>query len=656
MVAMLVELEPTFLDFDQSGTPYSPLFKDVYFDRQNGLEESHYVFLQGNQLPARWQQQDSFVIAETGFGTGLNFLATWQAWRNDPQRCKRLHYLSIEKYPLSKAQLQKLHQHWPDLQTYSETLLNAYPPRLAGLHTLLLEKGQLRLSLYFYPVETALQQMLCQVNAWYLDGFAPSRNQAMWSASTLHGIAKLCAPNATLSTFTAASQVRHHLQAAGFQVEKRKGFGHKREMITARLLPAPQNTASCAPWFALPKPKFQTKTATVIGGGIAGCQIAYALAKRGWQVTLLERREQLAMEASGNRAGVLTPKMTAEPDWGERFYRQAFLFALRQLHELEAAGKKIAWQACGALQLNHNDREHKRWQALQQRGLPPDFIQGLDQTAASQIAGINLPQGGSFFPAGGWLHPASLCMALCEHKAIQIKLYHSAWQLKPMATGWRILNAAGDLLSESAIAIIANGSMTYQLGAHEHLPLIPVRGQTSLASASEYSQALKVTLGHEGYFTPAIQGNHIFGASFERQQTDCQLNPSTDQNNWQQLHKHLPHLADSLGQINSGHCALRITTPDRYPCVGAVPDFAAWRQDYVAIRHGQRGRTWPEASYQAGLFINTAYGSRGLSTAALCSDMLASIIHGEPLPLEKSLYQKLHPGRFLLRNLQQNRS
>jgi len=655
---MLQELIPAHIHLDKGGIPYAPDYDDYYFSRQNGLDEARYVFLQGNHLPERWQQRENFVIAETGFGTGLNFLATWQMWQADPQRCGNLHYISIEKHPLSQHQLGQLHQHWPELKLYSQKIIQHYPPCLAGMHTLILAEGRLRLSLYFGDIEEALDELVMQADAWFLDGFAPARNESMWTPAIMQAISQRSKAGATLATFTAASQVRRDLSAAGFKVSKRSGFGGKREMLTAELPQATPTNHLLPAWFALPQVA-QKKTATVIGGGVAGCQTAYALAQRGWQVTLIERHAALSQEASGNRAGVISPKMTAEPDWGERFYRQAFLFATQQLQQLQAQYPELAWHACGTLQLNHQTRELKRWHALQARQLPADFIQLLDQAQASEQAGIDLPTGGSFFPQAGYLYPASLCACLLQHPNITTQLHQTALTLYASAGRWRVCGEQQQVLSETAVVVIANGQDATQFSQSQFLPFMPVRGQTSSASATPASQSLRVTLGHEGYITPAQQGEHIFGASFERHQTDVRCQTSIDQANWQQLHKHLPELARQVGTVRSSHCAVRMTTPDRYPCVGALPDVKLWRSAYAAIRHGAKARQWPPAPNQAGLFIAAGFGSRGLSTSAWCCDSLAALINGvaqEPLPMQSSLYEKLHPGRFLLRALQQNRS
>ncbi|CAG0900209.1 unnamed protein product [Cyprideis torosa] len=505
---------------------------------------------------------------------------------------------------------------------------------------------------------TALEEIVADVDCWYLDGFSPTGNPDMWSEQLLGQLAAVSKPGATLATFTAAGAVRRGLQAAGFTVQKRKGFGRKREMLTAVY-----NSSQAAPlqmlqpWYSLPKTvaaKSVQRCVMVIGGGIAGCQTAAALAERGWNVTLLERHQQLAQEASGNRAGVLIPKMTADPGWGERFYRQAFLYTHRQLWRLQREHEDLQWSACGAIQLNHNERETKRWRALAARNLPDTFIQLPDAEQAGAIAGIELPVGGSYFPLGGWVNPRSFCEVLVRHKNIRVCLDTTALNIQQDGQQWRLQAEDNDFGLADAV-VLANGKDAAQFTDQIALPFMPVRGQTSAAVATPVTAALKTTLGHEGYVTPPVNGAHIFGATFERDNENVSLSVQSDQQNFTQLQRYLPEFAAQLESRSSSHAAVRMTTPDRFPYVGAVPDSDFYLARYADLRHGKLRRAYPEAGYIPGLYIVAGFGSRGLTTSGLCAALLAGLMDGEPLAVEKSLYYKLHPSRFLIRRIRQNR-
>ena len=301
---------------------------------------------------------------------------------------------------------------------------------------------------------------------------------------------------------------------------------------------------------------------------------------------------------------------------------------------MEQAGHDIDWAQCGSLQLAHEPREAARQQAIRERGLAEDFIRILDAEEASAVAGIPLSVGASYFPQAAWLNPASLCKALAAHDNIEVRLLENA---KPV--------------SSTGITIIASCREADQYPHSAFLPFMPVMGQTSCAVASGFSSRLKTTLGHEGYLTPAIAGQHIFGATFARNVREAVLAEAADETNFHQLAHYLPEFAQSLEQCESSHAAIRMTTPDRYPVVGALPDEGYFRQVYADLRHGRARQVFPPAEYQTGMFMSAGYGSRGLTTSGLCAEMLAGLITGEPLPMQATLYRNLHPARFLIRQL-----
>ncbi len=238
MITALKPLRPASLKW-RDGTPYSDIFDDVYFSASDGLAESRYVFLQGNDLPARFASADHFTIGETGFGTGLNFLLSLAAWRESAPPAAHLHYLSVEKHPLSIADLRRVSRLWPALAAPAEELLSLYPPLLGGRHQLQLRDGRVTLTLLLGDALALLPDVQTVVDAWYLDGFAPAKNPAMWSAGVLREVARLSRPGTSFATFTAAGAVRRELQAAGFTVHKRAGFGRKREMLAGQMKHTP---------------------------------------------------------------------------------------------------------------------------------------------------------------------------------------------------------------------------------------------------------------------------------------------------------------------------------------------------------------------------------------------------------------------------------
>ena len=396
-----------------------------------------------------------------------------------------------------------------------------------------------------------------------------------------------------------------------------------------------------AAWFKPPCFSPNSQQAVVIGGGLAGAQIAWHLAEQGWQVTLLERHARLACEASGNKAGVISPKMTASASLGEDFYCRCFQYAIQQLQTLQnqtdASQLALHWHMCGVLQLNHNAREQQRWQALKtrlkQQEFSADFLQCVEAPQASQLAGIDLNTGASYFPQGAWLDPRSLVERLCGHKNIQVKLHTQAIELQRdpnNQTHWLIQDATQKTLLKSPTVIIANGkdAAQFTLSNTPYLPFIPVLGQSSAACSSAASQKLKLVIGHTGYLTPAIgaKKQHLFGASYQRHQSNTALDVNADHYNQQQLQNALPEFSQQLGTVYSSHAAIRMTTPDRFPYVGAMPNMVQYQQDYADIQYGKHWKKYPDAVYQQGVFIFTGFASRGITTTGLCAKYLAALI------------------------------
>ena len=224
-------ITPAQITFEADGTPCSTLYDDVYHTRCGGPAQARHVFLAGNNLPQRWQDQKRFVILETGFGLGLNFLATWATWQDDPQRCQRLRFISVEKHPVSVEDLAKVHAAWPEFAHLAAQLRQHWPPLEAGTHRIMLAEGRLILDLTFGDALEVLPTLDAQANAFYLDGFAPDKNPELWSVPLFQMLAKLAAPGATLATWSVAGEVRRGLSEAGFKLEKRPGFAGKRQML-----------------------------------------------------------------------------------------------------------------------------------------------------------------------------------------------------------------------------------------------------------------------------------------------------------------------------------------------------------------------------------------------------------------------------------------
>ena len=225
-------IAPARLCFNDVGLPVSEAYADVYHSAAGAHAQARHVFLAGNGLPQRWQGRESLVILETGFGLGVNFLATWLAWREDPCRCQTLQFISLEKHPFDAADLALAQAAWPEFAPLAEELRQHWPALDAGCHDLAFEGGRVMLALHFGDAQDSLMQLDAAVDAFYLDGFSPAKNPDLWSPALCLALARLAKRSTTLATWSVAGSVRRALTVAGFTVLRRPGFAGKRQMLS----------------------------------------------------------------------------------------------------------------------------------------------------------------------------------------------------------------------------------------------------------------------------------------------------------------------------------------------------------------------------------------------------------------------------------------
>ena len=634
---------PARLQF-RDGVPCSSEFGDVYFSREGGVAEVNHVFLAGNELPARWQGARSFTIGETGFGTGLNFLVTAAEWRRHADPDARLHYVSVEKHPFTQDDLRRLLGAWPALAAEGAALLAAWPPPVEGLHRRELFGGRITLHLLFGEAEAMLAQLDAKVDAWYLDGFAPARNPQMWHPRLLEQIARLSRPGASFATFTAAGQVRRALQAAGFAVHKRPGFGRKRDMLAGRL-ETPPPARDDQPWFLLPETACAERHAIVVGAGLAGAACARALAERGWRVEVLERNG-IAGDASGNPAGVLMPRLNAVMDAAARFHLSAFLNTVAWLAALEQRGLDTGFRQTGVLQLDRRRRHVGRIHPA----LPAEVVAALERAAAEARAGLPLAGDALFYPLGGWLPPRRLCRRLLDHPGITVRTATAVRDLAFADGRWHLATPNGTVSAPTVV--LANGAAATMAAPEAQWNLQGVRGQVSWLQAPRHAWPALPVSG-DGYATPTDEDFLLIGATFDTACADPALRECDHQANLARLRESLPSLAGFA--VAGGRVGFRTSSPDRLPLIGPVPDTAWYREAYRELRHGPRRRPLPPARYRPGLYVTTAHGSRGLSTCPFAALQIAALLEHEPLPLLRDTGYRVHPGRFLVRDLKRRR-
>ncbi|ENM5904437.1 bifunctional tRNA (5-methylaminomethyl-2-thiouridine)(34)-methyltransferase MnmD/FAD-dependent 5-carboxymethylaminomethyl-2-thiouridine(34) oxidoreductase MnmC [Vibrio mimicus] len=658
------------LGWNEAGTPVSDQFDDVYFSNVNGLAETRYVFLEQNHLPQRWHNDDQrrFVIAETGFGTGLNFLAVWQAFvefreANPDAKLKELHFISFEKYPLSKHDLIQAHQAWPELAEFAQELHKHYPLAIPECQRIVLDDGLITLDLWFGDIKDCLPKVATQeqglVDAWFLDGFAPSKNPEMWNQNLFEGMAKLAKNGCTCATFTSAGFVRRGLIDAGFAMKKVKGFGTKREMIAGCLNEKVPYT-NIAPEFRLEATN-GLRDVAIIGGGVASATLATTLAKRGISVTLYCADEKPAQGASGNRQGAVYPLLSGDHNSVSRVFAPAFLFA-RQF--IEQAAEQITFDHdwCGVTQLMWDEKATQKLTSMLEGDFPEQLVHGLSAEQTNQQVGVPVDQASVHYPLGGWLCPAELTQGLIHLLEQQGKLtahYQTqidtlTWQ--PETQQWQL--HCGDKVMQHQCVVIASGHQFDSVTQTAHLPLGKVKGQVSYIPTTDTLSNINNVLCYDGYMTPVSQqnGHHCIGASYDRQHLDATFDPQAQRENAQKLIHCLPEQTWPLEVDISGNQSrqgVRCVSRDHLPFVGNVGELTKITEQYRDL--AQQTEAEPIALYPQ-LYVFAGLGSRGLSSAPLMAELLASQMCGDPLPLGVDLLEQLHPCRMWVRKLRKGKA
>jgi tRNA 5-methylaminomethyl-2-thiouridine biosynthesis bifunctional protein len=588
------------------------------------------------RIVERWHQRERHVVLDTHFDFGLNFLATWNAWRADPHRSQQLHYVAVESRPYTASAMTALHADWPQLKLLSQELMLSWPTMVAGFHRLLLAGGAVVLTLIFGDVEEDIAQIEAQVDTFYLNGKWVSTIPESRAATLLTLLGRLAAPQAILALEPALPADTVALKNSGFAFEP-QAIG-RLACFAPRWTPRPVRIVNAA-----------DRHVIVIGAGLAGSAASERLAARGWQISLIEQHQQAAQEASGNTAGIFMPTLAKDDNSSARLTRAAFLFALRLWQRLGGVGQAFSGEVCGVLQLARDAARASVAQEIAEiYRFPPEFAQWLSADAVANLPGMppladagQGQHGAWLFPRGGWVHPAGLCEALLAACSDKLQKFYgrNAVRIERVAGVWQVFDDHGVMIATAPHVIIANGVGFRQFVQTVDLPLDRVRGQVTHLPAASLPD-LPLVLCREGYVTPPLDGVCSLGASYDMDD-DPSLRLESQHENLARLDQILPHMSSVLmNPPLSGRVGFRCVSADRLPIVGALADQLA-----LAHFHGDRLREVPRLP---GLYALLGYASRGLIWAPLAAELLAAQIAGEPLPLERELAATLDPARFLL--------
>ncbi|MCM1960942.1 FAD-dependent 5-carboxymethylaminomethyl-2-thiouridine(34) oxidoreductase MnmC [Acinetobacter modestus] len=606
---------------DDIEIPISKQFGDVYFSKDNGLLETRHVFLNGNDLTERLSQLHDyqyFCVGETGFGTGLNILTLWQLWQQVRlDNHSHLHVVSVEKFPLNKADLIRALNVWTELKPLAEKLIQQYPLPIAGCHRLSFPEERFSIDLWLGDAQDIFPTIpkTQAVNAWFLDGFAPSCNPDMWQANVLDHMVRLSDFGTTFASFSVAGILKRGLKQHGIQISRPRGFGHKREMLKAIWLIASQeetDTADSKQDMTIQNESEIASSASVqrhiaiIGAGIAGLSSAWAFAQRGHQVTIYEQNEPLS-GASGNPLALLNPK----------------LCPIEQAHEHLMT---LSWQH--ALNFYPRFKAFRPIQVQQIALKNADELLGLVEQYPETVLSIpsnqhNIPE--NRFPSlslneAGAVSPHRLRDEILQHPNIRIeKVKISRLEsTDSQVTLWQDQKKIA--ITDHAVVCCAKQSAEL----FENYPVLkPIRGQVSWVENSQRPLALDQAYSYGGYCIQLDASQLILGASFYPNRDDAEVLTEDHVHNYELIHSVFPQYAEQLPKLETwqGRASVRAQSLDYFPLVGKIQNLDQ-------------------------IYTFAGLGSKGFLFAPLCSEILAALILGELCPVPQSLLDKLNPQRF----------
>jgi len=652
------------------GQPQSLDFEDVYFQVDEGLNESHHVFLKPNLVTERLKkpahQADCLKITEAGFGSGLNFIACYTEWLNLPEPKKHLEFTSIEGFPLTREDLMRAAEFWPDLEEAYSQLISSYPSPIEGAHLLQFEQGRVRLRLVFKPIKQAIEEHSLPSDIWFLDGFTPSRNSDMWHEQLFTYIAYHSNPETTLSTFTSASVIRRALENNGFRVTKLSGFGPKREMISAHFTGnlQPPKPLPLQPWHI--SQAVETRTITgkkdkpiqdvaVIGAGIAGLVTALTFVRKGYTVQLIEKESTALAGASSQPILIMYGKLPKKPCAESDLLIHSQLEAQRFYTYEQSLSKTKFWHSCGVAQLAWNEQEkHKQAMIDENYDLPSDFIQTIPSQSVSTKSGLTINAPATFFPNAGWLDTQRFAEHVLRQPGITFIPNNEVISLEQVndSRTW-ILHTHQRKPLKSDCVIICNAFDAVKLAPELNLPLKPLRGQTTQLAA-EALCAPKVVLCGEGYLCPEHQGQIHFGATYDLGNSSVESKREDDLQNIEQIQEWLPewHTQSQLTEsIQGSEAGLRTTTNDYTPIVGGYPEIQQFSARLSELSNNAKGEKDTLGTYTENLFLNVGYGSKGLTFSPASADLISTQVADSATGHSHAMRKQLAPARFVIRNL-----
>lgn len=598
----------------KDNTPFSLDFDDFYFNSKDGVAESQFIYSEAFE----WRESQNFVIAETGFGIGLNFFLTLKRFFQSQIRPKNLFYISVEGFYLSQNEIKSAYEKlgiYEEFKAYLDPFLKNYPKCHEGYYRFYF--GPCFLDLVFGDI-SILKKLEFQADVWYLDGFSPRKNEEMFNKDLLAEVARLSKIGTQILSFSASSFFQKNLKNQGFEVQKIKGF-KKREMVRAFLrekMIEPKKEG----YFSAVKLQNKNRKIAIIGGGICAAVMAYELSLRSYEIEIFEKNSSLGKGASGNESGILS-SLILKPDvpLGE-FSFQSFIEASRFYKQ------NLVLNLSGVLEFAHNEKMQERFKTQVKN---PYF---------------SIFENKAFLEDGGHIYPQKIVYDLLQKSGAKIHLNHHFTHYDYQDELFTLHFKNASVKKDFGILIYAMGSNTKDFLSYEAMHLSKVRGQLSLIKPILDTP---YPLSSKGYICPPHNDFQVIGASYDRLSSNPKPESKDDEENWQNVKE---FLKDEAVEFLASRVGFRSYSSDRFCIVGAAYDEAFYKQNYKALLW-TKNKPQILAQNQAQLYLNFAHGSRAFSTSILAARYICALINDEPLGFFSTFIPHIHPARFLIRKL-----
>ena len=594
--------EEKYLDVKwEKGFPYSNYYADRFF-QNDALAEIKNIFIEPNQIRERIEAGGQIHIGELGFGLGLNFFVTAKFWHENNQNSdsSNLEYLSIDEALPTKKQLLKIINIFPELEEVCKIFLESYNQNHNDIQRFYFPSLKIKLTLIQNDVESGLKNLLGfsnnQIDAWYLDGFDPSKNKAMWSNSVFQCIEFLSSKNATFGTFTSAGFVKRGLKKFGFEVTRVKGFGNKRHKLIGR------KASSISPPNTEPK---KNKKIAIIGSGIAACSAAYAAAQNGAQIEIFEAANDIAAGASGNPIAAMYPRFSANNSPYSFLTAQSYFYAEKIYSHLPNAYKQTG------LLFSHSNDYQKQWIEDMKSLCREDLFQIIDKKEMKTLYGFE--SDGLIVKKGGYLFPKLICKEMTAHQNIKIFYNHcfDGWDKNNSKIDIRFQNQ--EQKSGFDDLIIANGP-----GLAKYLSGLKISKGQLVGLQGEQPIDLDLPINSAGYILPKLDNITWIGSSHEREFEDLHACQKVGQELIKRTNTNFNiNLQSSKKMLMEAR--LRVGSKDRMPVAGKI---------------------------QKSIYAIGALGSRGFSLGPILGEYVASLINDSPSPVSSGVALAIEPLRF----------